>query len=1254
MAKEVIMKCPDCGTIVRGKMGYIFHRRFTCSNCYRTINPRTDNNETVVCSGCGNAVIYDTKIGREQKCPLCNTSLAEHSYTDVKVTCPSCNMKQIVKSNEIKHICAICNYEFNVKEQEKSEKALESVSATVITVPKDNQNIIWKHPMTVFPFASHVVVPEGYTGLILRDGICSQPSYPGKYVLSDTIRSMKDQLEYALLEESAQVSVQIIFVKNQLDKEFPWTGQKQTVTNQLGNIVGTLGFGGSITLAITDSKRFAEFVGYDAATLDQLINFSVDNRSKLCKYASDKAYDITYQVLMSAVMNSGFAYGALDANKLYFKNQIKDILDRELASIGVTSVIFNLDFVNYEEDESLKTVKIDAKLKSENTDNVRRYVQHTFRWESPAIPIHMKGDITLSADVIFGGDIQFKIMNDVFFENPDIQYWMKNGVTETEVEKYCIELTKACTANVIRDILQPMIDDTNADIRDLTSYYRYIRENIREELSDYFAKDGLSVSLFNMEERSRKQSSALNAKGDVEVHKTEAQIQQDLYIFNQKQRVEKAKIDSQTELDLDTNAVETERAYTKNHYDRTQNKIDRMYIDETLLTTTDKIDRDRLKRYEAEEREDRESVINYTHEQNINKYKRSWEMSDLEYQTIEKRNAYGKGINAMEHENELINFKHKADLTQAAHSADMQKRYYQRENIAADHDTEMMIINDEKEKRLELHYLNKQEIESRAKEMYAQWEAQTNMQYSNLQHQIRMRDTKWEDDKHLIREQNALQFEQIRAEDALRYERTREQYALQHEIDQSAAQNERVINDILRKIAESDLDLKEKKDAYSRLLRNQESEDKLHYMGMEADLRRNANYQDSHMRNTLKKEENDMAFEESRRKNALKSEENDIFFQNEHMKNLLTQEEKDFLDQLNHREYVRRENSKNEQFQRDMQVKEMDIAHEMDLLKMEYDRYQMEASLNQEIKNKNIEIEKLKLMIQNMENMGEQDVKKLGMGLEAETTTIKADYDYRTARDQADYDYRTARDQAEYGYRKASDEAKYGAMSDLYRSRYQQNEQMRREERDDRIRREREERDDREQQRIREEKREREDRERMDRYERESREDRLRSEQNKIDLERSYMERADQLLSQMLSIQAALKNHSLDNEKSMIESNTQIHVSKFESDAIIGMHRNDERMKNMETLIKQMSESIQQLNSSVKELKKKQNEKSTYQLNYPGQGGFVGGNNIPPYTNNGANSGNSNHNKTEEKKKCECGHMNPKNNEFCEECGHVL
>lgn len=1162
MAKEVVMKCPGCATIVRGRYGF-FNRVFFCDHCRRQIDPKRDANEAITCSNCGNTILYDTTIGKEKRCPVCNISLNDHSITDVEVTCPACHMNQVAKANVDTHTCAICNHTFDVKSALAMKKAATNTDPSVVTVPADNKDIIWVHPMTRFAFASQVVVPEGYTALILRDGVCSVPSAPGRYVLSDTMRSMNQQLERALLDSDAQVSVQILFVRNQIDKSFKWTGQKQTVTDKNGKAVGTLGFGGGISsLRIVDVKLFAEFVGYKTVNADELMDRQMGQMTKLHQFVSVKSFESAFQVMMSAVYNSGFSYQALDANKLTFVSSIKKMTDDKLKEIGVETTLFELDFVTFEEDSDVKADRIVKELEEENFEAIRRYVQHPFTWEAPAVHVHMKKDLTLAADLTFGGDIRFRIRDDIFFQTPDVKYWIKNGISENEIVKYCADLAKVGVSNTIRDILQTMINDTDADIRDLSIYYQYVRENIQDGISRYFAQDGLSIDLFTMEEKSRKQSEALNAKGEVEVHKSKAQIEQDLYAFKQKQIVNKAVIDGETKVDLDTNDLNVQRAMTKNTSGRVQDQVDNMYIKEEIQTAQDDIQRQRDKKYLAWDRADEEDEIDYEHKKIVKTYSREDQIAALDHGVVKRDHVYTRELSAMKHEDVLTEHEREAEIDQAEHAAEMTDYQYKFDIQQAEHRSSMQEIENKTDEKMELHYLNQQEIENHAKELYAQWETKKNMEYESLAHNINMHNTQWAAQKEYAREKDALT----------------------HEMQQAAAENERVINQILRKIAESDMELTEKKDAYSRILRNQEAEDSLRNRKNEAEAKDSIYYNEAHMKQALKREEMNLSYDSAKMQHELKRDSNDIFYENEHMKNLLSKEEKEIIDEMTRREHARREAIKEADFGREMLRKEKEIDHEMELLKMEYLYYQREDELNQEIKNKNLEIEKLKMLLEHQENMSAQDIEKRKNELEADASVKKAEYAYGYGRDLAEFKYKTEQEKRDYNYHALQDKLEY--RYSMAQDRAEREERAR----EDRLDRE---------ERARMDRLDREERARLDREEREARELRY---NDRIGMEKDYLERADRLMTQILTIQAALKDHSLDNEKVGIDAHKDIAIARARAGAEVSKSDVEGRIREMERLMNQMSKNVHSLEESVKKIKKDDKYR----------GGASYGNNIPP------------------------------------------
>lgn len=896
MSKEVIMKCPDCGTIVRGKYGVFFNKEFTCSNskCRKKINPQNDAYETVVCSHCGNTVIRDTRIGSDQNCPACGHSLMQYNVSDIELSCPSCHMNQRIKYNETVHTCPICNYTFDVTSLKATKEVTESSSATVVTVPVNNTDVIWKHPMTTFPFASHVVVPEGYSALILRDGVCSAPSGTGKYILSDTIRTMTEQLEYAMLEKNAQISVQIFFVRKNIDKQLKWTGAKQPVSYPNGELAGVLGFGGSIAVSICDAKRFAEFVGYDSVSVDRLLVSAADDgdNSKLYEKIRSVCFEVMENVLKSAVYNNGFTFAVLDQNKSFFKQQAQPEVDRQLAEVGLKTSLFSLDFVNFVEDEERKKEKTKREKEVESAELINRHIETLYEWESPVIPIHMKGDITLSAEVKYGGTIKFSIKDEVLFKQiPEVQHWIKDGADPQEIKKYTTDLVKHAAGKVLGDVLQQMINDTSVDIRDMTTYYRYMRENSEQALGIFFSDYGLVVKMFTMEEKSRKESAALMALGHAEEHKTVGNIQMDVHAYDQQQVVTKSAIDNRTIVDLDTHKVNTETAITRNNQTRAQNTIDNMYIQNNVANAKDDIDRQRKLKYEAQAREDAESLSAWQQSQKL------------------------KGIQ------------------------------YQSEISGATHNVKVQDIRQSKDEKQELHYLNHQEIENRARELRTKWEADSSLRYDELLHNVRMNDVKWDEQKN----------------------RTRGNVALKHEISQASAENDRIINSILRKIAESDLELSEKKAAYDRMLRNQDAEDNL--------------------RNMVD------------RSNA----QIDINYRTDHLKNILTREEYDYVQELRDKEAARAESDKNAEFVRAMKIKERDSAYELELLKMEYERDRYKADMEHTLKTKDKEIEVLREKLGYNAHLNDNDVEKEAIRASADVNIKSAEYGYRTAHDNMVY-----------------------------------------------------------------------------------------------------------------------------------------------------------------------------------------------------------------------------------------------------------
>lgn len=1152
MSRDVIMKCPGCGAIVHGRTGWL-QNTFVCNNCHCEIDPAKDAFETISCANCGNTVMFDTRISGEQKCPICNKPLQDHFIKTTDVECPSCHTHQHVKYNQEKHTCLICGYEFDVQKAKVMKAAAETATPTVISVPEGNSNIIWKHPLTRFAFGSHVVVPEGYTGLIMRDGICSQPSQPGKYLLSDTIRNMKEQLEFAVLEQSAQVSVQILFVKKQIDKQYNWTGQKKTIIDiSTGDPLGTIGFGGNVALEVIDAKKLAEFIGYDEISADDISASSNENvrGTKLYEKVRACCFESADDVLLSAVYSNGWSPKALNASKQHFQGMIRTKVDEKLFEIGLKTSLFSLLFVTFQEDESIILAGKVREFTEYNIKEICRIVEQLFDWEAPEIPLHMKDNQTLSATVIFAGSMKFRITDpEKFLSNSQVQYWVSTDVQEDEVKEYYAKQARLGSSIVLSDLMQQMVNDTDADIRDLNTYYRYIRENIKDHLSAYFAKDGIDLELFDMHQKSIKMSPALEVmtdgnmansteriksglrvdrmKIDTQEYKTVESIKVDTHAFDSDKRLKKAQIDSNERITMENIALNEDGLHTDIYSGMAQNYTRRAGIDNQVQNTLKDIDRENKLRERNEYRIDEVDQINYLH--HLEDSEKDWHRDQAR-----KTGAYIHETKMTDasysHEFDMAGYTHAAESSAMASSLELQKINQTTMARDAQHEQNQRTIYAKTEESQALHYLNQQEIENNAHEMRMEWEANRKIQEEKLIHQIKLNRMQWEEN--LTRE--------------------RERTYQNNDLEQASAENDQMVNEIMIKIAESNLGLQQKKDAYARLLANQDADD--------------------HLRHTVEQANANI----------------DMTYASEHLKNILTREEMDYMtsmaerianfnDKMTDHKTARDEAMKNADYLRDMQRREVDTAHELEIMNLCFERDERQAAREHELQLKDIEINELKARLSHYEKMGEQDIQKMDLQTRADTTRQTAKLGAWENVQKTRYNAFADMYQAEKRYEAEGKKAKYDALGK--KAEYEYN------------------------YKIENARAERQYQENREKACQEAEKSFL---ETRMKMESEYMASADRLMSQLLAIQKTIRWKEGENKHLEIDRNADVQIEWAKAYV---QQVNDEQKQNIASIMSQTEKMFKQMQSIKTELENvKNNQNQGFYPNYN-----VNGNNNQKY-----------------------------------------
>ncbi len=501
MKKTVTITCPGCNLIFTAIYGGLGNRTTKCPGCGRKIDIQKESKQKVNCPHCRSDVIYDALKYDPQLCPQCGKPLNRPVPTKYRsVPCPFCGQRNDVSVSDQQCTCWHCGKVFSIMPPAPSDPLL-------IEARFSDEYTMWQYcnkdgiPTDQFPMASHLIVPEGMTALLLRDGACEQAVDPGKYMLSELNLSLPDKLSHAMLNPDTQITVEIIFVRNQFRELIGFSDAPGFIVSADGQIHGKLAIGGHAAVSITDARKLAEFVGYKTYTEKELTVAPNDvsrQPSKLRLLLRSYLYLGTFQTVQKLIEANCWPNAQVDAQINMHKAEIEqaacDTINRNLASVGlkVTNIILN--FISY---------KLDAAQVQEdkNWSDILLYTQKRKQWTSLPIRVHMKDDPAVSEVKRFKGTYQLDVQDkEKYRRHFQVEYWIQNGVSEGAVNEFCITHINELLKNVFPNVLQCFVEDRNADIRDLSPYYHELRGIAVVELNAELEKDGLSIRNFVLEE----------------------------------------------------------------------------------------------------------------------------------------------------------------------------------------------------------------------------------------------------------------------------------------------------------------------------------------------------------------------------------------------------------------------------------------------------------------------------------------------------------------------------------------------------------------------------------------------------------------------------------------------------------------------------------------------------------------------------------------------------------------------------------
>ena len=140
MSKKFIIACPNCGRYAEADSGFFAKKTIPCT-CGHVINVRTERMASIVCSNCGNSVVYDQAKGQDAECPICHTAITvtkkkqkEKQY--VTFHCGECGCELSVEKGTRSHECPLCGTEIDVTKRLEEEKVRAKGLANIICLGK--------------------------------------------------------------------------------------------------------------------------------------------------------------------------------------------------------------------------------------------------------------------------------------------------------------------------------------------------------------------------------------------------------------------------------------------------------------------------------------------------------------------------------------------------------------------------------------------------------------------------------------------------------------------------------------------------------------------------------------------------------------------------------------------------------------------------------------------------------------------------------------------------------------------------------------------------------------------------------------------------------------------------------------------------------------------------------------------------------------------------------------------------------------
>lgn len=935
MAKKLILPCPKCKTMVTLEKGFmgIRWKKSQCPNpecnCEVTIDDRT---QLVECPHCHEAVSYDVTKGAAEKCPHCGANMKETLSKKklVPVECPHCHVVNLVEDDGEQYQCMVCDGIFNSSKAVAKKQASDGENAYVIQCEQPDYGV-WKHPLNYFPYRSQLVVSEGVWGVCLQNGECRYPVKGGIFPLNESVLTKEERFDAAVQGKTEGFSTEIYFVSTRIPHEFKWGLANPPMISDGRTEVSAFA-NGVVQVVVVDPKAFLDFIGYrDQKFDDMLTQCDMDVAGSRDSLLINRMRDLSCRTFSAAVKQL-VAENEWDPMDLEFKTydvevRQRELLDEELAGYGLRVDDLKVNKIMPKATERSVKERERAEAEQASRDRIRLQVEKWFDFETLPANIHMKDNISMSATLTLCGRCSLYVRDlDQLLSRAQVQQWMKTKATDTEVEKFLLTEVKSQLNNAQSDLLQKLINATNADVRELAPFFGEIREQMCGYLNAALSKWGLGVESFALQQKSLVKSKALEMFGDLNEYKFTSTIARELESL-------------QRENDLASATAEAEqRMKMRNLKSQEKQFMGRMDVADAQddARNLDAMTDVQISTLNSEER--------------LRQHKEALQEAAIDHQDARK---HQKTMQGMAYANDIAVAK-ESYISQSSQRAFEEAMTKQQRDQLLDENKIMAGLK-----------LNHQVEDFQLK---SKVQLDTFVQTSAIEYDKRAQQA--------THEAARSEAEQKRIMGSIFRKIEESDFDWQQKMD---AYRRLLANTALEDAAIESVTVAKAAADVKKIQATSDAE--------ETKIRTDA---DAYYKRTWAQTDADAAIVTANADLDINKKRTDLGYTAGHLKNLLTKEENDLIEEMQMRSEQRSERRAQAQFVRQMQAQREAVAHEMELLNVQVKMQQAQDAMAERIYNQQAEIEKLQIMLAHYEEMADKSAEVATAQLAAATTQAVA------------------------------------------------------------------------------------------------------------------------------------------------------------------------------------------------------------------------------------------------------------------------